>query len=160
MIAYSDGDEGVDPEAADKKVAKLIFLKLINYYYFFFQAFILNHHCNRLFYSFPSHLQLCPPLLTGAYVHDMVEGVPALHDIHHQLGEAQVVLGEQGVDGHRLDHVVHQEESLGVLEAALCEVPPGAPLLQCATLKIEEGRMALRRIVGSGSNKTLQQHLF
>lgn len=68
----------------------------------------------------------------------MVEGVSALHNVHHQLGEAQVVLGEQGVDGHRLDHIVHQEESLGVLEAALCQVPPGASFLQSATLENKE----------------------
>lgn len=75
-----------------------------------------------------------PLLLTSADVHDVVEGVPALHDVHHQLGEAQVVLGEQRVDGHRLDHVVHQEESLCVLEAALRQVPPRAALLQRPTL--------------------------
>lgn len=65
----------------------------------------------------------------------MVEGVPALHDVHYHLGEAQVVLGEQRVDSDRLDHIIHEEESLGVLEAALRQVPPGASLLQCATLQ-------------------------
>lgn len=83
-------------------------------------------------------------MLTGANVHDMVEGVFALHDIHHQFGEAQVVLGEQGVDGHRLDHIIHQEESLGVLEAALCQVPPRAAFLQGATLRIQEGGVSVR----------------
>ena len=73
----------------------------------------------------------------------MVEHVSALHDVHYQLGEAQVVLGEQWVDGDRLHHVVHQEESLGVLEVALRQVPPGASLLQSATLRIEEGRISV-----------------
>lgn len=31
-------------------------------------------------------------LFTSADVHDMVEGVPALYDVHYHLGEAQVVL--------------------------------------------------------------------
>lgn len=79
--------------------------------------------------------QLSALSLTGADVHDMVEGVSALHDVHHQLGEAQVVLGEQRVDGDRLDHIIHEDESLGILEAALCQVPTGASLLQCATLR-------------------------
>lgn len=74
-------------------------------------------------------------LLTSAYIHDMVEGFPALHDIHHQLGKAQVVLGEQRVDRERLDHIVHEEEPLGVLEAALSQVPPVASLLQGSTLQ-------------------------
>ncbi len=73
-------------------------------------------------------------LLTCADVHDVVESVSALHDVHNHLGEAQVVLGEQRVDGDRLDHVVHEEESLCVLQAALRQVPPGASLFQCATL--------------------------
>lgn len=76
-----------------------------------------------------------PLLLTSAYVHDMVEGFLALHDVHHHLGKAQVVLGEQRVDGEWLDHVVHEEEPLGVLEAALCQVPPVVSLLQSSTLQ-------------------------
>lgn len=83
-------------------------------------------------------------MLTSADVHDVVEGVSALHDVHHQLGEAQVVLGEQRVDGDRLDHIVHEEESLGVLEAALRQVPPGASFLQCATLSGQRGGISVR----------------
>lgn len=82
-------------------------------------------------------------LLTGADVHDVVEGVAALHDVHHHLGEAQVVLGEQRVDGHRLHHVVHEEEALGVLEAALRQVPARAVLLQGATLQPGRGRWSV-----------------
>lgn len=59
-------------------------------------------------------------LFTSGDVHDMVEGVLALDDVHHHPGEAQVVLGEQGVYGDWLDHVAHEEESLGVLETTLC----------------------------------------
>lgn len=87
-----------------------------------------------------SQTQPCPLDLTGADVHDVVESFPTLHDVHNELGEAQVVLGEQRVDAHRLDDVVHQEESLGVLEVALGQVPPRASLVQRATLKNQEGR--------------------
>lgn len=65
----------------------------------------------------------------------MVESVSALHDVHHQFGEAQVVLGEQGVGGDRLDHVAHEEEPLCVLKTAFCQISPGAVFLQGATLK-------------------------
>lgn len=74
-------------------------------------------------------------LLTCSDVHDVVEGFSALHDVHHQLGEAQVVLSEQRVDGERLHHVVHEVEPLGVLQAALRQVPPRAALLQRPTLR-------------------------
>lgn len=89
-------------------MVKLIIHKLI---------FIQETSC--IFYIFA----LSPLLLTSADVHDMVEGVFALHNVHHQFREAEVVLGEQGVDSQRLDHIIHQEESLGILEAALCQVP-------------------------------------
>lgn len=82
-------------------------------------------------------------MLTCADVHDMVESVSALHDVHHQFGEAKVVLGEQRVDGDRLDHVVHEKESLCVLEAALGEVPPRASLLQSPTLSSQEGGVSV-----------------
>ena len=78
-------------------------------------------------------------MLTSADVHDMVESVSALHDVHHQFGKAHVVLSEQGVDGDRLDHVAHEEESLGVLEVSLGQVSPWAILLQCAALKSQKG---------------------
>lgn len=64
----------------------------------------------------------------------MVEGVSALHDVHHKLGKPQIVLCEQRIDGHGLNHVIHQEESLGVLKVALCQVPSRSSLLECATL--------------------------
>lgn len=78
-------------------------------------------------------------MLTSADVHYMVEVVFALHDVHYHLGEAQVVLGEQRVYSDRLDHIIHEKESLGILEAALCQVPPDASLLQCPTLQRTEG---------------------
>lgn len=84
-------------------------------------------------------------MLTSADVHDMVEGFPALHDVHDHLGKAHVVLGEQRVDGDRLDHIIHEEESLGVLEAAFRQVPPGASLLQGSTL--QPGRMGQSQVV-------------
>ena len=76
----------------------------------------LNYHIivNRLWSS------VCG--LTGADVHDVVEGVAALHDVHHQPGEAHVVLGQNGVHADGLHHVVHQEEALRVLQRALRQV--------------------------------------
>ena len=91
-----------------------------------------------LFFFFnPAHRS--PLLLTSADVHHMVEVVSALHDVHYHLGEAQVVLGEQRVYSDRLDHIIHEEEPLGVLEAALRQVPPNASLLQRPTLQWTEG---------------------
>lgn len=73
--------------------------------------------------------------LTSGNVHHVIAGAASLHHIHHHAGEAQVVLGEQRVDGDRLHHVAHEEEALGVLEAALGQVPPGATFVQRAALQ-------------------------
>lgn len=65
----------------------------------------------------------------------MVESVSALHNVHHQFGEAQVILGEQGIGGDRLDNVAHEEEPLRILKTAFCQISPRAVFLQGATLK-------------------------
>lgn len=75
---------------------------------------------------------------TCADVHDVVQRVFALYDVHHQLGESHVVLSHQGVHRHRLHHVVHQEEALGVLQAALRQVLVGAVIVQDPALPIRE----------------------
>lgn len=72
---------------------------------------------------------------TCADVDDMVEGVHALDDVHHQVGEAHVVLHDQRVDGLRLHHVVHQVEPLGVLQAALRQPVVGAAVIDGAALE-------------------------
>lgn len=59
------------------------------------------------------------PLLTCADVHHMVEGVHALNNVYDQIGEANVVLHDKRIYRLGLDHVVHQVEPLGVLQAAL-----------------------------------------
>lgn len=65
----------------------------------------------------------------------MIAGTLALHHVHHHVGKAQVVLGEQRVDSDWLHDVAHEKEALGVLQAALRQVPPGAAFVQRATLQ-------------------------
>lgn len=69
----------------------------------------------------------------------MVEGVHALDDVHHQVGEAHVVLHDQRVDGLGLHHVVHQVEPLGVLQAALRQAVVGTVVVDGAALETREG---------------------
>lgn len=72
----------------------------------------------------------------------MVDSLPALHNVHYHPGEAQVVLGEQRADGNWLDQVIHEQQPLGILQAALRQVPTSAPFHQSATLQ-PEGRPIL-----------------
>lgn len=78
---------------------------------------------------------LSPPLLTCADVHDMVEGVHALNNVHDQVGEANVILHDQRINRLRLDHVVHQVEPLGILQAALRQTLVGTLVIYSTTLK-------------------------
>ena len=55
------------------------------------------------------------PRPTRADVHDVVECVHALDDVHNQVREADVVLQDQWIHRLGLDHVVHEVEPLGVL---------------------------------------------
>lgn len=77
-------------------------------------------------------------LRTRADVHDVVEGVHALNYVHDQVREADVVLHDQGVYGLGLDHVVHQVEPLGVLQAALRQTLIGTLVAYRAALERED----------------------
>lgn len=81
-------------------------------------------------YCFPSAF----PPLTRADVHDVVERVHALDDVHNQVREADIVLQDQWVHRLWLDHVVHEVEPLGVLQAALRQTLIGTFVVNCATL--------------------------
>lgn len=52
----------------------------------------------------------------------MKEHVLALHHIHGHVAEADVILHEVGHGDHGLDHLVHQQELLGVLQVPLRQV--------------------------------------
>ena len=80
-----------------------------------------------------------PPLLTCADVHNMVEGVHALNDVHDQVGEANIILHDQRIDRLWLHHVVHQVEPLCVLQAALRQTLIGTLIIYSATLERKEG---------------------
>lgn len=56
----------------------------------------------------------------------MEEPVLPLHHIHSHMGKAHVVLHEEGDGDHGLDHLVHQQELLGVLQVPLGQVHVGA----------------------------------
>lgn len=60
------------------------------------------------------------PFLTCADVHDVVERVPPLNNVHSQSGETDVVLHDQRVCGDGLNHFTHEEQPLGVLKTAFC----------------------------------------
>ncbi len=79
------------------------------------------------------------PLLTCADVHNMVECVHALNNVHHQVGEANVILHDQWINRLWLDHVVHQVEPLGILQAALCQSLIGTLIIYSTTLDRKGG---------------------
>lgn len=56
----------------------------------------------------------------------MEQPVLPLHHVHGHVGEAHVVLHEEGDGDHGLDHLVHQQELLGVLQVPLSQVHVGA----------------------------------
>lgn len=56
----------------------------------------------------------------------MEQPVLPLHHVHSHVGEAHVVFHEEGDGDHRLDHLVHQQELLGVLQVPLSQVHVGA----------------------------------
>ena len=76
---------------------------------------------------------------TGGQVDDVEEHVLALHHVHGQVGEADVVLHEVRHRDQRLDHLVHQQELLGVLQVPLSQVYVGA-VVYGATLRGGEDR--------------------
>ena len=52
---------------------------------------------------------------TCGQIDEVDKSVPALTNIHSQVGEAAVVLHEGGHSGHRLYHFMHQNELLSIL---------------------------------------------
>lgn len=63
-----------------------------------------------------------------------------LYDVHHQPGEAHIVLHDQGVHRDGLHHVVHQVQPLGILEAALRQtIVRTAAIIYGTTLRGGEG---------------------
>lgn len=54
----------------------------------------------------PCFISAFPPL-TRADVHDVVEGVHALDNVHNQVREADIVLKDQWIHRLWLDHVIH-----------------------------------------------------
>lgn len=73
-------------------------------------------------------------LLTCADVHDVVQGVHTLNNVHHQVREANIILHDQRVYRLWLNNIVHQVEPLGVLQAALCQALVGTLVVYCTTL--------------------------
>lgn len=73
-------------------------------------------------------------LQTCADVHDMVKSVHSLNNVHNEVGEANIVLHDQRIDRLWLDDIVHQVQSLCVLEAALCQTLVGTFVIYCSTL--------------------------
>lgn len=57
--------------------------------------------------------------LTCADVHDVVERVPPLNNVHSQSGVTDVVLHDQRICGNGLNHLAHEEESLSILKTTL-----------------------------------------
>lgn len=64
--------------------------------------------------------------LTCGQVDDVEQHVFALHHVHCDVGEANVVLHEVRHRHHGLDHLMHQQELLGVLQVSLGQIHVGA----------------------------------
>lgn len=56
----------------------------------------------------------------------MKQRVFPLHHVHRHVSEAHVVLHEEGHGNHGLDHLVHQQELLGVLQVPFGQIHVGA----------------------------------
>lgn len=56
----------------------------------------------------------------------MKQYVFPLHHVHCNMGEANVVLHEVGHWNHGLDHLMHQQKLLSVLQVSLSQVDVGA----------------------------------
>lgn len=63
---------------------------------------------------------------TCSQENDVKEHVFALHHIHGHVSEAHAVLHEVRDGVHRLDHLVHEQELLSVLQVPLGQVHVGA----------------------------------
>lgn len=65
----------------------------------------------------------------------MVESVHALNNVHNQVGEANIILHDKRINRLWLDHVVHQVEPLGILQAALRQTFIGTLIIYSTTLE-------------------------
>lgn len=68
----------------------------------------------------------------------MEQHVLPLYHIHRHVGEADVVFHEVGHRDHGLDHVVHQQELLSILQVSLGEVHIRARVDGAALLEVEK----------------------
>lgn len=63
---------------------------------------------------------------TCSQVYDVKQYVFPLHHIHRHMSEAHVVLHEVGHGHHRLDHLMHKQELLSILQISFSQVHVGA----------------------------------
>lgn len=74
----------------------------------------------------------------------MEQHVFALHHVYSHMGETDVVLHEVGHGNHRLDHLMHQQKLLGVLQVSLGQVHVGTVVNGAALWRREKsGRTGL-----------------
>ena len=76
---------------------------------------------------------------TCGQIDDVDKRIPALHHVDGHVGEAAVVLHEGGHGGHRLHHLMHQNELLSILQVPLRQVHVQA-LVHGAALQRKTGR--------------------
>lgn len=72
---------------------------------------------------------------TSSQVYDVKQHVFPLHHIHRHMSEAHVVLHEVGHGNHGLDHLVHQQKLLSVLQVSFSKVHVGAGVNGAALLR-------------------------
>lgn len=63
---------------------------------------------------------------TSSQVYDVKQHVFPLHHIHRHVSEAHVVLHKIGHRNHGLDHLMHQQKLLSVLQVPFSQVHVGA----------------------------------
>lgn len=63
---------------------------------------------------------------TSCQINDVEQHVFPLHHIHRHMSEAHIVLHEVGHRNHGLDHLVHQQKLLSILQVSLSQVHVGA----------------------------------
>lgn len=56
----------------------------------------------------------------------MKQHVFPLHHIHRHVSEAHIVLHEEGNRNHGLDHLMHQQKLLSVLQVSFSQIHVGA----------------------------------
>lgn len=56
----------------------------------------------------------------------MKQHVFPLHHIHRHVSEAHIVLHEEGNRNHGLDHLMHQQKLLSILQVSFSQIHVGA----------------------------------